>query len=87
MGKNENELAQYLASRLEKLGVKFFAKVETNQVFIILENNKIEELSKNYGFEMWERGENESCIRLVISFATKQDVVDIFLQDLKDILF
>ena len=86
MGKNENELAQYLASRLEKLGVKFFAKVETNQVFIILENNKIEELSKNYGFEMWERGENESCIRLVISFATKQDVVDIFLQDLKDIL-
>lgn len=86
MGKKENELAQYLSSGLEKLGVKFFAKVETNQVFIILDNNSIDVLSKDYGFEYWDRREKESCIRLVISFATKKEVVDIFLDDLKIIL-
>ena len=35
---------------------------------------------------MWEKGENESTIRLVISFATKKEVVDTFIEDLKVIL-
>ena len=86
MGKQENELALYLSSELEKLNVKFSSKVETNQVFIILKNEIIEKISHDYGFEMWEKGENESCIRLVISFATKKESIDMFIKDLNLIL-
>ena len=68
------------------MGVKFASEVETNQIFINLENEIIEILKPMYGFEMWEKGEKESTIRLVISFATKKEVVDTFIDDLKAIL-
>ena len=86
MGKHENELSLYLKDGLENLGVKFASEVETNQIFINLENEIIEILKPMYGFEMWEKGEKESTIRLVISFATKKEVVDTFIDDLKAIL-
>ena len=86
MGKNENELAYYFASELEKLNIQLASKVETNQIFIVLDNVIIEELKQMYGFEMWEVGEKESTIRLVVSFATKKESVDMLISDLKGIL-
>lgn len=86
MGKKENELAYYLASELEKLNVKLASNVETNQIFIVLDNQIIETLKQMYGFEMWEVGENKSTIRLVVSFATKKESVDMLISDLKEIL-
>ena len=61
MGKHENELSLYLKDGLENLGVKFASEVETNQIFINLENEIIEILKPMYGFEMWEKGEKEVC--------------------------
>lgn len=86
MGKDENELAYYLASKLEEMGVEISSRVETNQIFISLDNRHIEELKNHYGFEMWELKEEKSIIRLVISFATKKEVVDQFIEDLKNII-
>lgn len=86
MGRNENDLAQYFKKELEQIGVKFESEVQTNQIFIILNNNIIEKLEKLYGFEMWNKGVEESCIRLVISFATKKEKVDEFIKDLESLL-
>ena len=86
MGKHENELSQYFKAQLEQLNVKFASKVTTNQIFIILKNEYIEKIKDLYGFEMWEKGEKESCIRLVVSFNTKKENIDMFIEDFKNII-
>jgi len=41
-------------------------------------------LSQKYGFYIWQKiDENNSAIRLVTSWATKENVVDQFIEDIK----
>ena len=75
-----------MMSELEKLNIKLASNVETNQIFIVLDNQIIETLKQMYGFEIWEVGEHKSTIRLVVSFATKKESVDMLISDLKEIL-
>ena len=60
----EDAIIAQLKAKEKELGVTFASEVETNQIFIVLKNDHIEKLKDLYGFEMWEKGETESCIRL-----------------------
>ena len=55
----------------------------TNQQFFRLPNEVIDSLSENVGFEYWgARGEKESEVRFVTSWATKEKDVDLLIERL-----
>ena len=48
----------------------------TNQIFPILDNSLIEKLREDYGFLTWAKyDEDKTVIRLVCSWATKEEAV------------
>ena len=67
-----NEVADYLK---DKLGISN-KEQPTNQIFIKLDNKKAQEVIDKFGTEMWNKGKNESEIRIVISFITTKKDVD-----------
>lgn len=86
LASHANKMALYLKEGLKKMNIEFACDSFTNQQFIVLDNKAVQTLAKNYDFEIWEEGKNKTTIRLVTSWATKQDAIDSLLQDLKTCL-
>lgn len=69
-------MAMKLKDGFIKKGYDFFLDSSTNQQFVILENNKMEELSKNVSFSFWEKlDEDHTVVRFATSWATKEEDV------------
>lgn len=84
MARHANKQAQRLACEMKNLGIKFFIESPTNQIFPILPNRVIDELSKSYGFHDWEViSKDLTAIRLVTSWATPEEEVDTFIVTLQ----
>lgn len=84
VGKHANEMAEMLKQGVLEAGYKLKVDSYTNQQFFIFSNDKIEKLGKKYRYEFWEKiNENNSAIRLVTSWATKEEDVKEFIADLK----
>lgn len=84
LAKHANEMADLFNKEIKRLGYKFLTDSSSNQIFPILPNNVIEELLKKHAFYIWSKiDEKNSSIRLVTSWATKQEFVLEFLEDLK----
>ncbi|ALI99998.1 threonine aldolase family protein [Rufibacter tibetensis] len=82
LGNHANELAQRIAQHFQSLGFTFLTQSETNQIFPILPDSLIQELSKKYGFFVWKKmQEGYSAIRIITSWATPDEYVDQFIQD------
>jgi len=82
--KHANNMAEKLANAIKNTWYNFLAEPESNQIFPILPNNLIEKLNKKYWFYVWKKvDDNNSAIRLVTSWWTKEDYVDQFIDDLK----
>jgi threonine aldolase len=83
IGHHENDLADKINESLLKGGIQMFQNQVTNQIFPILKNDKIKELKKNYNFHIWEKiDESNSVIRLCISYATNENVVNNLIKDI-----
>lgn len=79
-----NKMADVLKEELGMADIKFKTHSPSNQIFPILPNSLIVELQKKYAFHIWEKVDSEhSVIRLVTSWATKEDAVVAFIEDLK----
>lgn len=70
-----------MADRLREIftvkGYEFFIETKTNQIFVILENSKMEELKKEVTFEFWERKDaNHTVVRFASSWATKPEDIE-----------
>ena len=75
----KNELVEYMKEK----GYEFFMDSNTNQQFIIVEDAKLQEIRQKYGVTYQERyDETHSVIRLCTSWATKEENVKAFLQDM-----
>lgn len=86
LGKRMNELSMKLVKGISELGYSFLSDSKTNQIFPIFTNEIIERLSELYGFYVWSKvDDNTSSIRLVTSWATKEEMIDEFLIDLKNL--
>lgn len=86
IGKHENDMADILRNGIESLGYEFLVNSPSNQIFPILKNELIDELEKSYGFNIWEKiDEERTAIRLVTSFATKEENCLEFIKKLKEI--
>ena len=84
LGKRENELALKLAKGVVDAGHELWLPHQTNQVFIILDNEKIEELNKDFLFYTWcPYDEGRSVIRLVTSWGTTEEDIDAILAALQ----
>ena len=70
------EMSEILKSELQEKGYRFYFESPTNQQFVIVENSKMEELSKRVVFSFWEKyDENHTVIRFATSWATKREDV------------
>ncbi|RYL92452.1 low specificity L-threonine aldolase [Sporolactobacillus sp. THM19-2] len=77
-----NHMAEKLCNGIEKAGFSFLTQSPSNQIFPIFPNALIDELRKNYAFYIWSKiDEDQSSVRLVTSWATKEEAVDAFLKD------
>ncbi len=86
LASHANEMAQELTNGIKSMNYEFVSDSPSNQIFPILPNNVIKELEKSYGFYVWKPfDENRSIIRLVTSWATKEEAVKEFISDLKGI--
>ena len=80
IGRHENELAIKLAEGVVAAGYKLWLPHQTNQVFVIMSNEKIAELEKDFFFYTWcPYDENNSVIRLVIGWGSTEDDVNALL--------
>lgn len=87
IGKHENECAKILSDGLEKLGVKFYIKSSTNQIFPIFNNEVLKELSKICDYEIIEYIDNDNtCIRFVTGFETTKNECYDFIKEIEKIL-
>ncbi len=83
IGEWENKMARKLKTGIHTLGYPFLYDSCSNQLFPIFPNEVIEELSKKYVFsEDAKVNEQYTGVRLVTSWATKEEAVEEFLFDL-----
>ncbi len=87
------ELAQYanmqamsIKHAFEETGCGWWAETYTNQIFPILENEKIDRLLQKFDFYIWRRiDNNHSAIRIITSWATKEEHVKMFNEEIKKV--
>ena len=76
ISKNAIDRAEELKKLFASRGYKFFLDSPTNQQFIILRNDQMENIGQKCRFGFWERlDENRCVVRFATSFATtKEDI-------------
>lgn len=83
LAKHANNLSMQLKNALLKKGYPLLSDTVTNQIFPIMDNQKIEELLKKFDFYIWQKiDKKRSAIRLITSWATEEDKVNDFIQEL-----
>ncbi len=83
-GRHANHMAVQLKEGIEALGYRFSSNSPSNQQFPILPNAVLEQLEEEFNWEVTScPSETETEIRLVTSWATKQEAVDAFLKALR----
>lgn len=82
IGKHENAMADILREGLK--GFAMYVESPTNQVFPILPDILIEQLAKEYSFNIMDKiDETHHCIRLVTSWATSKEAVEEFVEKIQ----
>lgn len=81
MGKHAVRLALKLKEAFKSKGYKLQLDSPTNQQFVCLPNETINRLLQHATFELWgPRGEKETVVRFVTSWATREEDVDAFIR-------
>lgn len=77
LGKNAIDKADRMRAAFKEKGYEFFIETVTNQIFIVLENSKMQELKKSVSFGFWEKlDENHTVVRFASSWATTDEAVN-----------
>lgn len=79
-----NAMAAKISEGIDAAGYGFLTPPVSNQIFPILPNTLLEELHQQFKFYDWEKVDDErTAVRLVTSWATKEEAVDAFVESLK----
>lgn len=85
MAAHSNDMAAILKKGIEQCGYSFLSESMTNQLFPILPDAVIEALSSDFLFSIQEHCANgSSAIRLVTSWATREDACHAFVSALQN---
>ncbi|BDD05261.1 threonine aldolase family protein [Aureibacter tunicatorum] len=80
LAKVANDHARMISKAFKENGCKFWAETQSNQIFPILDNDKIEVLAKDFDFYVWRKLDNDqSAIRIITSWATKEENLEKFV--------
>ena len=83
LGQHAVKMAMKIKKAFTEKGYTPIVNSPTNQQFFRLPNEVVDLLSENVGFEIWGvRGEKESEVRFVTSWATKEEDVDLLIERL-----
>lgn len=86
MADHADRLADKLRVCFQKEGYSFLVENTTNQIFPILPDKVLSELSKKYGYSYQKRiDENSSAVRFCTSWATRPEDVEELIQDLAEL--
>lgn len=86
LGRHANRLAEKMADALQQCGYSFAIAPVSNQLFPILPYSLIHALAEDFGFYIWEqRNEQEAVVRLVTSWATAEEHIDLFIERLREL--
>lgn len=79
-----NRQAMKIKGAFSEIGCDFLSETFTNQIFPVLNAKQIELLSENFDFYIWKKINNEkSAIRLITSWATTDETVAGFINEIK----
>lgn len=79
------DMAMMLKQGFLDNGYKLFIDSPTNQQFVVLPNEVMDRLSRMATFEVWgTRGEKETTVRFVTSWATRKEAVEALVEELKN---
>lgn len=77
ISKHANNLAQQLRNTLAQLQIPVFVNSPSNQIFPILPDTVLQQLEKDFTYNMMERiDDSHCCVRFCTSWATKQEDMD-----------
>lgn len=87
LAEHANRMAGLIRNEISKAGFTFLVDSPSNQIFPILPNQMISELMKNYSFYVWSKVDKDrSAVRLVTSWATREEAVLGFIEEIKHTL-
>nr|WP_294491986.1 aminotransferase class V-fold PLP-dependent enzyme [uncultured Mediterraneibacter sp.] len=77
IGRNAIETADALKEVFREKGYEFYINSPTNQIFVVLENDRMERLKEEVIFSFWERkDETHTVVRFATSWATNMEDVE-----------
>lgn len=86
LAKHANDMAKLLRDGISEAGYTFLTHSPSNQIFPVLPDSIIEKLKNNFSFYIWQKVDKEnSAIRLVTSWATKEEMVLEFIKELRNL--
>lgn len=86
LARHANLMAGKLSNAFKSFGYPMLIDSDTNQIFPVLPNPVIQKLQQEYGFLIWKIIDSDySSIRLITSWATPEEKVDKFIEDLSQI--
>lgn len=82
LAKHANRMAGKIATAIQENGYSFLTPPVTNQLFPILPQSLIKQLSEKYVFYEWKvMDDQHSVVRLITSWATDEHMVDELIHD------
>ena len=86
LASHANRQAMKLKSAFKDSGCEFLSETFTNQIFPILKYQQIDQLATHFDFYVWKKIDDEkAAIRLITSWATQDDVVEKFVNEIKNL--
>lgn len=86
LANHANIQAMKIKKEFRNLGCDFLSETFTNQIFPILKYSQIEKLSKHFDFYVWRKiDEEKAAIRLITSWATEDEIVEKFIDEIKEL--
>ena len=77
LGRRGIETAERLKAILHEKGYRFFLKTDTNQQFVILENEQMQRIAASVRYSFWEPfDETHTVVRFATSWATRDEDLD-----------
>lgn len=75
--KHAIDMAEKLRTVFREKGYEFFIETPTNQIFVVLENQKMEQLRSQVRFSYWEKkDEQHTVVRFATSWATEESAIE-----------
>ena len=84
LAKHADDMAMKINKAVKEAGYSFYSESPANQQFVVFPDSLLEKLNEKYIFEYQARvDESHSAVRICTSWATKEENVDMLVEDIK----